>query len=770
MTIEDVEKWAWIVSADSADQIAERFLSASCMKPPFLLLEILRRDILQVRNLNLLLGWTWHQLAGTPWSSSGTLPEPELDAITIPPSEEMLGHKSPPDHFKIEDSTSIMIISRLLSQARRIWPAAVVSISHMTRLLIRSIPESKSEEPVVLDPRMHHRLCKIHNQTLRLLALPASINPLRSMSHNWQAQRVLIEMIGQFDPPLTLNQDSYRAVAQVLAGSKKSERESRVASLRKRSWPPWRIDQDGMDAQRSLEDDFSRVVSAGMRTKEAGYSDSVEDQVMRIIGGQEADGTPTIQTRKLIKRRLRPADRNSDPEFEPDLWAARIEATRDIQEAWGAFKNFEDQGNRASPRMYLAMFEKLNYNEARFRERAQYEAAPGDGKEVLIPSNDNMTPFYQRRLSPPTFDELYDKMILSGTRPTGRLLTFLLSHARTIECGLQYLRESQVNSQAVAFLAGDREIPPAVLHKVPGPTFAAFITFLCRFAPRAMIVEASLSKKHDTGDAFENENDQDTELARAKHEYHILEPRSRLGESVPNTLHRSIELLKASKTRYRPAWYALFQALARRNVMINRHLVGDQRNDLLSWQVLFAALGDFQRLGLELDAQGFLIICRGLEKAVLASFDMPLEERSTVFAECPMTVVTDEFLKLSETDDIETPYAPELLHSIHGVHLHAYVRILGLVEDYAGIIRLLQWMSRHHEALESISAQSRNGQRLFRRVFIAMRAFLNNTSYDDVAKKLVDSVEAWDGWPEELEAQEYLEIWSRKETTEDEPE
>ncbi|KIN01041.1 hypothetical protein OIDMADRAFT_123460 [Oidiodendron maius Zn] len=558
-----------------------------------------------------------------------------------------------------------MIISRFLYQARRIWPPAIVSVSQIAALIIRSIPDGKGSDSLSLDARMHHRLCKFHNQTLRLLALPASINPLKSMSHNWQAQKVLIEMIGQFNPPLTLDQGSYRAVAQVLAASQKSERETKVANLRTRSWPPWRIDQHGIDAQRSPEEDLSRVVSAGIRTKEAGYTDNVDDLVMRILGGQDPDGTPTIQTRKLIKRRSQPDQNEILPESDPDLWAARIDATRDIQEAWGAFKNFELQGGHASPRMYLAMFEKLNYNEARFREKNPSDATPGDGKEVLMPSNDNMSISYRRGVSPPTIDELYDKMIISGIRPSGRLLTFL---------------------------------------------------------------------------------------------YHILEPRDHTGEPILNTLHRSIELLKASQTRFRPAWYALFQALARRSIVIDRDLAGDPRNDLLAWQMLFAALGDFQRLGLELDPQGFMIICHGLEKALCASFDVSADDRSAVFTKCPATVVTDEFVKISVTSNINSTHTPDLLHSIAGVHLHAYVRVLGLMEDYMGIISVLKWMQVHQDVLDQLANQSRSGQKQIRQVFIAMRAFLDNTIYEAEAQSIVESVQTWAGWPHETETQKYLEL------------
>lgn len=766
LTIADVEKWAWIVSAPCADEMAERFVSAECAKPPFLLLEILRRDILRVRTFKLLLLNTWNQLVGTHQSGLEVLPESELHATINLWSENTPSRTSFHDPVKLEDSTSIMIISRLLRHARRIWPPAIVSISHLARIIIHSISNSTDRRPVPLVPAMHHRLCKIHNHTLHLLALPASINPLKSMGYNWQAQRILIKTIEDFDPPLTLNQDSYRAVSRVLAASRKSDRESRVASLRSRNWPPWRIDQDGMDAQRSPEDDLSRVVSAVTRAKEAGYAESVEDQVARILGGQELDGTPTIQTRKLIKQRHQPAQGQGHGATELDLWAARIETTRDIQEAWGAFKNCEDQGGRPSPRMYLAMFEKLNYNKARSQDQWQYDALPGDGKEVLAPSDDNISSFYKQRLSPPTFDGLYQKMILSECRPTGRLLIFLLRHARTLYQGLRYLQESQLSKPAVAFLTGDEKISPAVLKMVPAPTFAALIAFLCRFVPRAIITEELPS---EAGQAIELS--QGTEPFPVRYKYRILEPRQRVGQSRHTILHHCIKLLTSSQTHFRPAWYAVFETLARRHIVIKRDLVGDPMNDLLSWKLLGSVLSAFNRCGCELDPHGFMIICNALEKAILASFEVPFASKVAAFTDFPVTLVTDEFTKLAGAFDIEaTHQTPELLHSINGAHLHAYVRVLGLTKDFDGIMRLVKWMVKHHKALEDIATQSRNGPSLFRKVFVAVRVFLDGTEYEANAKRLVGSVETWDGWPEEFETQKYIEVWTGQQASDDGPE
>ena len=143
---------------------------------------------------------------------------------------------------------------------------------------------------------------------------------------------MLLELAGWFRPSLHLDRDSYRAVASVLAASPKSPKEAKFARLLRRSWPPWRKELDGMDVERSPEEDISRAVAAVSRMKEAGYPEEPIDRAIQILGGREPDGTPTIQTRSLIrKRRLKPSRVKSTQPFAQNVeveWVARIRAKR----------------------------------------------------------------------------------------------------------------------------------------------------------------------------------------------------------------------------------------------------------------------------------------------------------------------------------------------------------------------------------------------------------------------------------------------------------
>jgi hypothetical protein len=428
------------------------------------------------------------------------------------------------------------------------------------------------------------------------------------------------------------------------------------------------------------------------------------------------------------------------------IWAARIESTRDVQEAWSAFVGYQEQGRQPTMSMYFAMIAKIQFEGARSGRLIQHRATPGDGKEVLQPSNDNFSIFYRTRLQPPTVDELYWQMRLARIRPSGRFLIFLIRHARTPNQAIEIMSDGGMNLEALDILKGSKGRSTEVLKRVPDSIFAAYITLLCRFAPRAILMLPREEPGAVNGDG------------PPKSEWKILEMRA--GPSLcrrgPDILLRTVELLKKKQTRFRPAWYTFFSALARRGVVVDRSLVGHPKNDVLAWKVLAAALNDFHKCGLELDPRGFQILCNGIEKSILASFKIPEEEREEIFDNSQISIVVNEFMKLSEADERSHPMIPTLLHTIEGVHLHAYVRVLGLAEDYDDLMYVLRWMVKHNVVLDDIATQSQNGSKLIKRTIVAIKVFLGRTEHEAEAEELVNSVEHWGGWPQDSEAQEYI--------------
>jgi len=746
-----MEQWAWILTGDASessfgqtsDQIVERLTSLSSDYPTFILLEALRKDVHFVESLRKLILHVWNHFEG------------QLSQVRNSPAY----HGVASNVKQINDIEFGVVISRLLYQARRIWPAATLSIVNMVPPYIQSFRDRSGQ-------RTFAKSCEIVNRVLHLLALPAAIEPLKSMVHNWSAQKVLLNLAGQCDPPLILDHDSYRAVIQVLTASQKIDRESKAAILRLRSWPPWRTEQDGMDAQRTPDDDFSRALLAAIRAREAGFRETSHDQRMRILGGQELDGTPTIHTRRIVKWRRRVPPQSSATVLEPletanmplrtdledsHIWAARVEATRDVREAWRAFVAFTDRGGKPSQALYLAMFEKLNFEQARQGRKSGYMAAPGDGKEVLAVPDDNMSEFYKSHSQPPRLGSLYKQMISNGIKPSGQCLVFLVRHARTSTTGINYLRDSGLDPLVLRYWTGSKDTstspshrpPPDILNSVSDKVLGAFVHLICRFAPFAVPVTSDETGKYklkpvqSTGSVSSAWAVQELE----KTPYHRLR----------DPLRQAARLLKNEKVKFRPAWYSLFKALGRRNILLRVSLIGDPEHDALAWRFTVAVLRNFHACGLELDPQGLLLVCNVFFKYAEATHDVSLQHEADLSRGAQL--LKDEFAKMTKSEAL--PFCkPTLLHSMRWATLHIYVRCMVIIGDCDEVIAVLEWMVQHRDELEDCNSQDQNRQKMLTRTLVAARISCYDTEYEGKAIDLVKQVDTWK-WPDDDDLEQY---------------
>jgi hypothetical protein len=737
-----VISWADVVLEDGADKRIHKFLSTLSRYPSFLLLEICRRDIQRVGTLKALLVHIWDRI----------LPE-EAPISSVSSSDHPISAGlSPISRNDFEEGAFSVLLQRLLYHCRRIWPSATATVAHLMSSYIDTLQIDGTHGVKVPKPAMYRRMCSLQNELLQYLALPAAIEPYLSMDYNWSAQKVILGLSSKFDPPLTLDQYAYQAVIQVLSASKKSPSEYRSATLRARTWPPWRIDQNGMDAQRELDEDMSRSIAALMRKRESGYADVPHDQVMSILGGQEPDGTPTIQTRTLTNIRYYP-DKGS--RLHPDIWAARVRATRDVQEAWGAFTAFTKQGGQPNLSMYLAMFQKLAYERKRLATGNEHFGAPGDGPEVFPVPDDNISEFYRSRLQPPSQEELYSKMVESGLSPSGPCLSFLVRRAPTIGDALRYLIDSGLREGALQYLHGGhpQSLPPLDVRShvrdswsevVPPRITNDFIILLCRFAPRA------------------------TKIPRFELRY--PQPRVRntsdmvwISRNMTNQhrhpiyrrpLQHAAYLLKVSGTKERIAWYTLWKALSQRNVVLLPSLVEDPKNSEIAWRIAARSLQEFLRLGLELDPHGFLYICEIFIKYAKVSHMIRGGHHPEKIREAT-DIIKNEFKKLTVCNEDSPHHLPRFMHSVHGVHMHAFFRSMAVIEDHAEILSMLEWMVLNVTELEAISNRSANGMRLTRRTLVAIRVFCEGTHVEEKARTLIESVESWDGWPTDEEVTTY---------------
>lgn len=729
ITQEDIGHWIWILSGRNAKEMLDRFLENPPVQDHMILMRILRWDIQDVRSLRKVILHVWEHILRVPQLDKS---EDMMDPVVRTSMKSIFTV-----HGKIlkdDDMTFMRLISLLLYHVRRIWPGAMPSIANMLIPYSESILADLPNDCRNLDAKRHRRLCNLYNGFLRRFALPASINPLESMSHNWNAQRRLLEFGGQFQPPLILDERSYRAITTVLAASKKTARESKVTALRSRDWPPWRIAQDGMDAQSTPHEDSSRVLLALAQKANSGYAPSPRwDSILRIVGGQELDGTPTIHTRSLIKpREGRLAQQTSDTAYQmdPAIWARRIEATRDVQEAWSAFVEYQSRGGIPTQAMYFQMFVKLHSERKRqsYAEDSHQQAmGRGDGREVMEVAKNNFSPSYQSQLEPPSVLALYEKMISSGIRPSGRCLNFLIQRASSITYGLHILRQSKrVSSDAWLWLSGKDTTTRPVLfdpEKVSDDTFFAVVHLLCRFSPDAAKLKAG--------------------------GYPPLGNEAKASTAKP--LSHAASLLKKRLPMFRPAWYALFRALAKKDVVISRNLAGDPKNCILAWRALMGTLKNFHDCGLELDPEGFRHICSAAFNTLPVLQTLP-EQEEVLSA---LDLLKGEFAKLVEVQ-MSIYGTPGYLHQISGYDLHLYVRVMGITGEYEEIMGVLRWVVANYEYLRVASLASSKERRHMRKLFVAVRMFLMETRYMDEAKNVLREIPDWEGWASEEEVEEYV--------------
>ena len=284
---------------------------------------------------------------------------------------------------------------------------------------------------------------------------------------------------------------------------------------------------------------------------------------------------------------------------------------------------------------------------------------------------------------------------------------------------------------AIAWLAGESRSPATDdPPKIPARIFAAFVALLIRYTPRVVLrpYEERKTLEVDAPSA---------DVDRPSKTMTILETKSR---GIAQPLLHAAYMLKQQKINRRPAWYSLFKALSRSGAIIVRNYAGTLRNDALSWRVLMAALNDFHALGLELDPQGFIIICHGFCKALPALKSDHGQPREVDEA---MSVLRKEFTRLSK-EVVFANYLPGHSYTLRAPHLHMYVRAMGAAGDLDGIIRQLKWMVQSNNKLDSD----------LRIVLVAMRHFLGQR--EDAQELLERGSALWGGWPDDDEVVAYV--------------
>jgi hypothetical protein len=753
--VEDVVIWSWVVTSKSADQAIKRLFAISTKLskagrtpvPLFIYLLVLRSRDVSAASLKLVMNMLWARI-------------PDFGV-----------HKQPFSHqIQVPEQSAVILIVRLIRHARKVWPESFGEIvSLMTQLIGHS-----HRDTLPMKSERAQRLCHIYNRILALLALPASAHPFRAVALQQRAQFHLLRKMNQFEPKLPVTREGFRALAKVQIAHKKTDMERRWARFKALSWPPWKEDKLGLDAESGSAGSVSRAIDVLSRMGESGYNSLSWEKQARVLAGWDTDKSPTIQRRKLLGRpplirsiASLDGDLSADSDREHEIWAARISATRTVKEAWACFCSFEKQcadnglevsrqtPGRLAP--WHAMFERLLYAT---RDIPGDHVDPGDGKETY-PEPTSPHDFLYVPTEPPSVGELYNKMITKGLRPAGRLLADLIDHAPTISQGLKYIHQGTLTEIKKDVLLNAEKYHPEYIRRtlssIPDFLLGAFVRLLTRARYRELELYSPTSSSSMS-------------IRRSG-----LPRKTRVTPYV-----YAMQLVTISETSYLPAWHALFAGLLRQ--LRNSRFKKDAQHEhvyriWLSTQDLLQAMASASIVA---DVPCLQAIYQISEEAMICSphpASTPGRGTAEDITDGVKLTVKRLFrnIAIGYQDPRSSIWLPidseaSLLTVPSPANLPGLVRVLGIAGDSEDILCLLRWMSRFVTELEFVSKEVSNGQRMLRRTLITMRVFLERSWTDrgsgsttltsqslvDEAKQLVEQNTRWGGWPTDGEVEDYM--------------
>ncbi|KAI1505094.1 hypothetical protein F5X99DRAFT_369489 [Biscogniauxia marginata] len=707
---DNLNHWVWLLSGENGDDRIARFLSTEEPKPIFLLLLLFRRD----------------EIIRKPESLVATLEYVSKHYITIAPGSSAPAKMLTPHTF-------LILLSRLILHIQRLAPRSIVTLARFAKEYIKEIPKHYG-------PKAYRYQCLVFNTALQLFKRQASNQPLVNMEFNWRAQKLLLALSEGLEKPLVINKRSYRAIRQVLIGLKRSAEEKMAVRRSAKSWPPYRQDFDGVDARRMPEDDYTRSIKAGLLMAEAGYEPDNYDLALNTLGGMN-DRSPTIPTRSQPPKEWKGEKKDWNLHTR---WAMSIRATRNPQEAWRALRAFADQTS-APPniQVYGEMFIKLLTENA----NPDLDPLPGDLRENFPVHDANYSPYELARLTPPTVAELYDQMISQGIKPEGHYLYTLVTHAGSVEEGLRYLTDSNIDPVSISQLGLFKEPSHRALQRIPLLAFRSYIHLLCRIQPARQG-----QQRLPTDD-----------LMRIRHAMKLVSIRL-----IPDTTEGAT---------FRPPWYIILRALARPHIAVKNGT--ETENDIEALSMFIDVLRAAQR-SVGLDPEFLILFCRVVQKAASSRLKLLQETQPTLPAtEEPLLIPSAKSLSRALQTMFSSFTTPAelsrwvtspmaLKQPVGPVHLHGYMRALAFLDDQVAMMDLATWILDHWEYIEGeIERMGYRGRWMMARTMCAFHAFAGPSLSDKQKQELdlrMDRITAsspmW-RWPTEDEVDYYVGVDKR---------
>ncbi|KAJ9603579.1 hypothetical protein H2200_011765 [Cladophialophora chaetospira] len=478
--VSDVVSWAWIFKSDNLDLAFARYISLATQKrktktgriPKFVPLQLLRASEVGA------------------YALKGFIKSILTDLQLCSDAGEYHGWNW---------ITRVCLVVRLLRHARRTAPECFEDVSLIVKHLFF---DYYTVQPRQIEESELRRVSHIFNRFLSLISLPAPRTPYSAYLFQQNAQLALVRLMFASKPQVPVTREGYRALIAVQLRHPKTAPERTWAEAKSLSWPPWRQIKMGIEEDLEYPGKESRAIKLLRRMQEAGYTLGAWEKSAAILAGWDTDKSPTIQTRAILMRPRQPwllnrsnqAIDKAVSEDTPEVWAARIRATRTVREAWASFRSYEmSQQGPADVHYwpYFTMMERLLAGTVLPESTRDWKYLPGDLKETFDASSNPREVIYIDA-EVPSVDEFYQSMLRAGIEPGGPLMSSLLYHSPSIEAGFAYIQDSGWNEVTKDVLRHAEKYPIPIirdnLQRLRLDTLAAFISLLCRSGPHDTLV------------------------------------------------------------------------------------------------------------------------------------------------------------------------------------------------------------------------------------------------------------------------------------------
>lgn len=800
-SVDDVKLWAHILTEPDVDRAAAALRRAhvsgtnspgfvAAPPPSFVFTTFLRRPFVSAAALQNVIDRVWIEIQhGNPVHGGPIVSSTDVGVENV---------QQDADRDRHDGSSLFLIVIRLMRHARVVRPSA---LSEVAAIFVNAsiLPSKKGNARDRRHSNIVARLSLWYNALLRLLAIPSTGQTFLAVTHHQGAQFDLVAAMALHDPPLTISRDGYRAIISVQLSLRKTKAEQDWSQLKAKSWPPWKQEKTGLDAEKGFHYGRSRAMDAIAKAVEAGYGTALWEKTAQTLAGWDADYTPTIQTRASLGQKYEDfptglaaaAGRDVAKDFtSPSLWVARIASTRTIQEAWACFLSFKDFHSHTVGKtskanvgpVYCEMLTKLLAKEVQARPDGENGDSvggprePGDHREVYPTPEDSDEVTYVQT-DPPSADVFAREMYEQNVPISGKALERLILGANKFREGLRYTYwGSRHDTRLECLLVSDSATPVTQdrrfqLRAVPAPIYRAFMGLLCRFSSAVgtfVIPNSGITwQPQCSGLAVA------LQLAEARDTPQIR-PFNYILAALSLRRNHFVDLGETfGGTRPAPmvARYHLMLRIIEKATQTSGR--GPHMGDFghLCLQLLQAAISDALEAKSRLPDEQHSSQTTVLNDGVTDVHSLLRDSSAKVQRQfCEATTGTID-LQPTISRFAQGRPVPKLLVVPSPILLHAMVRTLGLLCDHQAILSLMNWLRAYEAEINTLASAANNGRRALRDTAIAARVFFERSwvehepgtlvptaASESKRRKLVDLIEdssLFAPWPSDAEVYRY---------------